>query len=276
MFWNARNGTLEIDGGTTDYIAFGSGKHPLIILPGLSDGLRTVKGTAVPFSVSYRIFARRYRVFVFSRRNDMPKHYSTREMAADIYKAMVRLGIRRADVIGVSMGGMIAQYLAIDHPECVHKLVLAVTLSKPNDTIRRLEKLWTVMAEDGNYRVLMIDTAHRSYTEEYLKRNGNLIKLSSKIGKPDDFSRFITMAHACGSHNAYDQLHKIKCPTLIIGGNKDNIVTGQASTEIAERINNSTLFMYEQYGHALYEEASDFNERIMDFLTERTQKNPCS
>ena len=64
---------------------------------------------------------------------------------------------------------------------------------------------------------------------------------------------------------AADELCKITCPTLVIGGKEDRIATGEASEEIAELIPGSMLHMYEGLGHGLYEEAPDFLERIMDF-----------
>ena len=52
-----------------DYVTFGKGKQPLVIIPGLGDGLQTVKGMAMPFSITYRILAKRYKIYVFSRIN---------------------------------------------------------------------------------------------------------------------------------------------------------------------------------------------------------------
>lgn len=268
MLWNARNESIEIKGYKTDFISFGSGEETLIIIPGLGDGIKTVKGTAVPFAFAYRMFARKYKVYVFSRKYNMPETYSTREMAADIYDSMQKIGIAKADVIGVSMGGMIAQYLAIDHSECVDKLVLAVTLAKTNNTVQQLGKSWVDMAKAGDYKGLMVDFAEKSYTDDYLKKNQWMLALSTKVGKPKDFKRFITLAQACMSHNAYDELDKIQCPTFVIGGKQDKIVTGEASQEIAERLKNSKLKMYEEYSHALYEEADDFIRVVIDFLEE--------
>ena len=61
-------------------------------------------------------------------------------------------------------------------------------------------------------------------------------------------------------------LLKIKCPTLVIGGKKDKIVGLQASLDIADKIPNSELYVYNKYGHGLYEEAKDFNDRVINFL----------
>ena len=112
-----KNGCAAI--GNTDmyYVSFGTGERKLVVLPGLSDGLATVKGKAMLLAAPYRRFFRDYTVFIFSRKNDMPEGYSIREMAEDQIRVMKDLGIGQADVLGVSQGGMIAQYMAIDHPE---------------------------------------------------------------------------------------------------------------------------------------------------------------
>ena len=132
MLYNAKNGTLKISGTEMDYIRFGSGARILVMLPGLGDGLRTVKGTALAMAAMYRMFAREFTVYAFSRKNGLPEGYTTRDMARDQAEAMEQLGIRKADILGVSMGGMIAQHLAIDYPEKVGKLILTVTSDRPN------------------------------------------------------------------------------------------------------------------------------------------------
>ncbi len=151
MFYNAKNGRLLIDDTYMDYISFGYGSKTLIVLPGLGDGLKTAKGMALPFALMYRSFARDFKVYFFSRKNKLPSHYSSREMAKDQKRAMDLLGIKRADIIGVSQGGTIAQYLAIDYPEAVNRLVLAVTFSRPNDTVKSVMKKWTAYAKKGDY-----------------------------------------------------------------------------------------------------------------------------
>lgn len=266
MFWDAKNHKIKINGYETDFISFGKGDKNLIIIPGLGDGIKTVKGMAVPLAFMYRIFAKKYKVYVFSRKNNLPEVYSTREMAKDLHDAMQELGIQYADVLGVSMGGMIAQYLAIDYPISVHKLVLAVTLAKQNNTIQNSCRKWIALADAGDYTGLMLDTAKKSYTDSYLHKNRLMLGISSKIGKPGDFKRFTTMAQACMSHNAYDELYKIKCPVLVTGGKQDKIVTCRASQEIAGKIWDSRLKIYEEYGHALYEEADGFNNMVLEFL----------
>ncbi len=78
MLWNAKNGTLSIDNMEINYVSFGYGDKILILLPGLSDGLTTVKGKALLLAKSYRLFFKKYTVYMFSRKNDHPPHHHHR------------------------------------------------------------------------------------------------------------------------------------------------------------------------------------------------------
>ena len=88
MLYHAENGILTLSGGEMDYIRFGSGKGILIMLPGLGDGLRTTKGTALPMAILYRKFAKDFTVYAFSRKHPLPRGYTTRDMARDQKEAM--------------------------------------------------------------------------------------------------------------------------------------------------------------------------------------------
>lgn len=205
-------------------------------------------------------------MYLFSRKNQLEVGYSTRDMAKDQAEALKVLGISKANILGVSQGGMIAQYLAIDYPNLVDKLVLAVTLSKQNETIYRVINGWLEMAKQGDYKGLIIDTAEKSYSEKYLKKHRFLYPLLRKIGKPKDFERFIIQAESCIRHNSHFELNKIVSPTLIIGGDSDKIVGVNSAFELSSKIKDRELFIYKGLGHAIYEEAKDFNNRILNFL----------
>ncbi len=266
MFGRAKNGRLKLDGTTMDYIAFGKGRKAFIMIPGLSDGLTTVKGLAIPFSRLYKEFTKTHRVYVFSRRNELPEEYTSQEMAEDISRAMDKLGIEKADVMGVSQGGTIAQHLALDHAEKVNRLVLTVTYARPNDTIRSVVNRWIGYAEQGDYGSIAVDTAEHSYSEQYLKKYRKYYPVLKKIGRPKSFDRFLTMARACLTHDCFDRLGEIKCPTLIVSCGEDKIVTNAASVMMSCAIPGSRLYVYPAYGHAAYEEAKDFNSRVNSFI----------
>ena len=262
---NAKNCRVQISTGGMDYIRFGYGPRIMVMLPGVGDGLKTVKGMAVPFALMYRKLVKDFTVYVFSRRVGLATGMTTRDMASDLSEAMDVLGLSNAAVVGVSQGGMIAEWLAIDHPDKVGKLVLTVTLARPNDVIRDVVGRWLGMADNGDYKGIMVDTAERAYSPKKLKREKLMYSILGSFGKPKSFERFRIQAESCMTHDAYEELPKIECPVLVIGGTDDKIVTGRASVEIAEKIPGSMLHIYEGLGHGLYEEAPDFLRRVAVF-----------
>jgi pimeloyl-ACP methyl ester carboxylesterase len=265
MILYAQNGILHLQEGVMDYIRFGNGKKTLVMLPGVGDGLKTVQGTALPFAMLYHKLIRDFTVYVFSRRRNLSKNMTTEEMSEDLNTALNLLNLRRCAVVGVSQGGMIAQWLAINHPDKVDKLVLTVTSARPNDTIKKVISGWLEMADKKDYKGIMVDTAKRSYSPKRQKTAVLEYQLLGSVGKPKSFERFLIMAEAGMAHDVYEELEKIKCPTLVLGGRQDKIVGGEASEELAEHIPDCELYMYEDYGHGLYEEAKDFIHRVAEF-----------
>ena len=268
MLYGAKNATVKLDSGEMDYIRFGTGKRVMIMIPGLGDALQTLKGTALPMALMYREFAKDFTVYAFSRKKDLPEGCTTREMARDQAEAMEALGIPKADVFGVSMGGMIAQYLAIDYPEKVNKLVLTVTSPKPNPVLTESIEEWMSLAKKNDHAAFLESNLRRIYSEEYYRKNKPLVPVLGLVTKPKSYDRLYVQGAACLSHDAYEDLQRIRAETLVVGGEKDLALGGEASKEIAERIPGAKLFMYPQWGHGLYEEAKDFNSRIRAFLME--------
>ena len=265
MLYGAKELKLTASGMQFDYIRFGSGKKPLIMIQGLNT--RGIKGAALSLAYMYRIFAKEYTVYLFDRRPVVYDGITVRDMAADIASAMDALGLKNADVFGTSQGGMIAQHLAIDRPDLVRKLVLAVTLSRNNDTVKQVGGDWIEMAERGDMKRFVLDMAEKMYSETYVRKYRPLMPLLTILQKPKDVKRFVILAKSCLTCDTYDILDKIKCPTLVIGGKQDKVVSGVASEKISEKLG-CRLHMYENLGHAAYEEAQNFNKMIYDFLSE--------
>ena len=262
------NGTVKI--GNTDmcYARFGHGEKTLAVLPGLGDGLATVQGKALVLAGPYKPVFEDYTVYMFSRKNKMPEGYSIWDMAADQAAALQSLGIRKAAVLGVSQGGMIALALALDHAELVDKLVLAVTAPCVNPLIRERVERWIGFAKISDHKGLMIDTAEHSYSPERLKKLRRAYHLFGALGKPKDYTRFLINARAILAFDASDRLNSVICPTLILGGEADDIVGAEASREMHEKISGSELYLWPGLGHAAYEEAKDFYARVFKFLME--------
>ena len=168
MLYNAKNERINIDNTTANYISFGKGKRNLIIIPGVGDGFKTVKGLALPFAFLYKLFAKDFKVYVFSRRNIIKEDFSTEDMANDIINHMEKLDIDKADIVGVSQGGMIAQYIAINAPRKVNKLVLVVTAPRTNEILNEVVRDWIEKARNEDYKGIMVDNTEKSYTGSYL------------------------------------------------------------------------------------------------------------
>src|SRR5699024_2075569 len=100
-----------------------------------------------------------------------------------------------AHIMGISQGGMISQYLAIDYPKVVDKLVIGVSASKQNGTIQQVVNGWIDMAKAGNYKSLIIDSLEKTFTENKLKKYKQFYPILTKIGKPKSFNRFIIQAN---------------------------------------------------------------------------------
>ena len=263
MFYHAKEGKLKIKNASFDYIRFGTGKKTLLMIQGLNTN--GIKGASLSLAYMYRMFAEEYTVYLFDRREEVYDGITVKEFALDIAEAMDVLGLKNADVFGVSQGGMIAQYLAMERPDLVHKMVLAVTLSRNNDMVKTVISNWIRMTEQKNFKALVQDMAEKMYSDAYVKRYRLFMPLLTILQKPKNVERFLILAKSCLTCHTYDDLEKITCPVLVIGGRQDKVVGGAASEEMAEKLG-CEVYMYEKLGHAAYEEAVDFNERVFAFL----------
>ena len=263
MIYNAKELKINVNGTEFDYIRFGKGEKTLVMIQGLNT--RGIKGAAIPLAYMYRIFAKEYTVYLFDRRPKVYDGITVKDLARDLADCMDALGLTNADVIGVSEGGMIAQYLAIERPELVNKLILAVTLARNNDTVISVIEKWIELTEKGDMRGLVVDMAEKMYSDKYVKRYKPLFPLLAILQKPKDTARFITLARSCLTCDTYRELYKIKCPTLVIGGRQDKVVGENAQMEIGEALG-CEIYLYDDLGHAAYEEARDFNLRVLKFL----------
>ncbi len=263
MLYNVKEGKLNIGETALDYITFGTGAKPLVMIQGLNT--RGIKGAGLPLAYTYRLFAKDYTVYLFDRRPDIWDGITVRDMAKDIASAMDTLHIANADVLGVSQGGMIGQYLAIDRPDLVHALVLAATLCRNNETVFSVIDNWIALTQEHNMKALVHDMTVKLYSDNYIRRYKPFLPLLTLLQKPKDPVRFITLAKSCLTCDTYELLSQIQCPVLVIGGAQDKIVGSASAKELADKLG-CELMLYQHFGHAVYEEAKDFNQKVYDFF----------
>ena len=103
----------------------------------------------------------------------------------------------------------------------------------------------------------MADQIEKLYTEAYRRKHLCLLSVAGSFGRPASYEGFLLMAEACLRHDCWESLPMILAETLVIGGGQDQLLGGQASRNIADRIRGSRIKIYPEYGHALYEEAKD-------------------
>lgn len=258
--------TLYFNDKSMDYVTFGKGKQPLVIIPGLGDGVQTVKGKAQLFSLSYRLLAKHYKIYVFSRINELRQGYTTRDMAADVAEAMETLNLDAAYVMGISQGGMIAQWLAVDFSERVQRLILAVTTAKPSQLAKERIEHWQKLSQSGNFKHLMLDIAQHSYTQKSYQKWRLLYNIMGRFGRIKDEKRISIQSQSCLTHDSLGVLKEIQCPTLILGALEDDVIGVKGSKELAKAISGCQLLILKHSGHALYEENKVFQEAICGFL----------
>jgi 3-oxoadipate enol-lactonase len=256
--------TVSISNLEMDYFTFGSGEKKFIILPGLS--IHSVMNAADAIAEAYQIFASDYTVYVFDRVKNIHIGYTIKDMAEDTAAAMNALHIESADLFGASQGGMIGQYLAIDHPELVHKLILGSTLAKPNDVFLSTVAEWCQLAEEKNELKLLEHFADCVYSESTLNAYRDIIISTNRGISDHEFKRFLIMTEACKTFDCYDALSSIQCPVLVLGSDGDRVVTSEGSKQIA-KVLGCALYLYDSnYGHGVYDEAPDYKQRCLEFL----------
>lgn len=255
--------SAEVSEGELQYFSFGKGEKTFVIFPGAS--VTSVMNSAAGVAAAYAGFTKDYTVYLFETRTDMPDGYTVEQMAEDAAEAMEKLGIEGADILGCSLGGMIGQCLAVFHPELVNALVLASTSASPNDMTDASCGNWAKLAREGKVTELNRQMFDTIYSPEYYEQYKDVFASMEEVGTPEELRHFAVTVEACTRFDIHDRLSGISCPVLVIGSWGDKVLSGEASVQIARAIP-AELFMYTNYGHAAYDEAPDFKDRMMTFF----------
>ena len=205
-------------------------------------------------------------------KSDAPKGpYTTALMADDTAAVMEHLEISKAQVAGISMGGAIAQCLALNHPEKVKSLVLISTWPSFNNYAKtvyeNLKKLRTQVTADDFMELLQLWIFAPPYYETHLEdlkagQNGALENPS-----PQTEEGFNGQLDACISHNVMDRLYEIQIPTLITIGMMDIFTPPAFSDILHQRIKGSQLIQFPHGGHVHHwEDLERFNKVTTEFL----------
>jgi pimeloyl-ACP methyl ester carboxylesterase len=249
------------------YFRFGEGKKTFVIIPGVA--VQSVMGLAFAVEDAYRIFEKDYTAYLFDRRKDMPEGYSIADMARDTAEAIKTLGLCDIYMFGASQGGMIAMTIAIQNPELVRKLVVGSSAARVDADRYKKAGEWVKLAKEGDAKALYLSFGKAVYPPEtYAGYEEALIKISRTV-KKEELESFITMTSALENFDITDKLDSIECPVLLLGSEDDDVLGAEATREVARHLRGRPGFdmhMYNGYGHAAYDTAPDYKERILKFF----------
>lgn len=266
-------GVLAGSAGRYPYVTFGNGPRTLVVFAGLTDAFQPERPSRY-FGLLleryyYRSFAADYSVYVVGRRRDLPEGTTTREMAAEYADVLREFDLAPADVLGVSLGGLVAQHLAADAPELVRRLVLGVSGRRVSTAGRHTLRRWADWADRGRWFDVYLDSIPVTYTDYRRWLYPPLIRTVGRpfLSEPAAVSDVAVSCRACLDHDATDRLSDVEAPTLVIGGTEDHFYPRGVLRETADAIPDARLNLVAGTGHAAFEERKrTFDRAVTAFL----------
>jgi len=262
---------IEVNDLQIYYEAHGEG-FPLVMIQGLSANTSWWDPRWI------QTLSERFKVVAFDNRGAgrtelSAKDYSIRLFADDTAALMDALGIPEAHVLGISMGGMIAQELAINHPRKVERLVLCSTYCGGEKSVQPSDEVMqTLMPDRGDLTVEEVArmTIPLLLTEKFLKSNPGVEEfVFQQITRtPISPQAFARQLNAIMNFNSWGRLLYIKAPTLILQGKQDILVPPQNAPILNKAIPGSRMVYFKDSAHGLIEETEEVLAAILDFLTQ--------
>lgn len=215
-----------------------------------------------------------YRTIAFDNRgagrSDKPYHgYTIEQMADDALTVLDAVGVETAHVVGASMGGAIAQVIAVRHPERLRSLTLACTACTHHPWRRELLAEWGDTASASGMTNLAGHAARWMIGPRSFRRLAPLIGWMGPLALSRPPHAFAGQVEAILSidDSLADELSGVEVPTLVVVGNQDILTPRGDSEELAERIPTAELVVISGAAHGLMiEHASTFNRILLDFL----------
>lgn len=254
----------------TYYEVHGKGQ-PLLLIPDLGYDVTSFWAQVPRFSQAYRCLAVDNRGVGRSSKPSSP--YTTKLLAEDVIHLLDYLHLDKVHVMGVSMGGAIAQELAILYPERVERLVIVSSWPRCDRYLTSLFELFRDVKRSVDPLTFERQTAVWGFTPAYFDAHRDELekrqRASLDVPYPTPAPTYARQAEACIAHDTCDRLDQIVAPTLVAVGEADIFTAQRFSREIAERIPDARLHTVPAAGHALYwEKPDELNDLVMRFLDE--------
>ena len=263
--------TTLVGSHTVYYDEFGAG-HPLILISGLGS-------TRLGWWKQIKPFAEKFRVINLDNRDAGDSAlgmspYTIADMADDVAGVIKNLHLGRTHIVGISMGGMITQELALRHPGLVAKLVLVgTTAGGPTGVNAKPEVAALLMrsgGEDIETRVRRTFTviAGEGYMANHPEDLDQIVKFA--LAKPMSLESYQRQLGACLLHfskGTAERLAQITVPTLVVHGDTDPLIPYPNGKFLAEHIKGARLITFPGVGHlSIIESPEQFNREVIEFL----------
>ncbi|MGD6933034.1 MAG: alpha/beta fold hydrolase [Candidatus Bathyarchaeia archaeon] len=247
------------------YFRLGNSSKTVVVFEGLNFDNNPPSGLILRLVAGdYKRLAEEFTVYSLGRKLHLPLGYSTRDMAKD-YADMIKTEIGQpVDVIGLSTGGVIAQYFALDYPELTRHLVLASTGYRLSENGKKLQLLVGELARQKKYRKAFTAMLDGLYPEGGMKKQFFKLMMWFLAKAPSEPSDLLVTIEAEDRHNFEEFLSQIKVPTLVIGGETDFFYPIRKT---AQEIPHAELILYRDFGHnAWLDNRRQFQQDILEFL----------
>jgi pimeloyl-ACP methyl ester carboxylesterase len=243
--------------------------RPVVLVPGLSDGLAPVGDPAArALYASVPLPLERMRGLVVSHREPVPPGVTTRALAADLAVVLRDRLDGPAVLVAHSLGGMVAQHLAADAPDLVAGLVLTASPDRADEGLRRVLGRWDSWLAAGDHRRFRRDAIVTSVTG-----GSRLAHLELDAASPDAppsparVARHLALSAAAAGHDATSVLARVAVPALVLAGGHDEVVSLERSRALAESLPNAAFEVFDDLGHGFPEQArGPFQARVLRFL----------
>ncbi|WP_426348807.1 alpha/beta fold hydrolase [Alloiococcus sp. CFN-8] len=188
-----------------------------------------------------------------------------------ILELLKELSMDKINIVGISYGGEVAQRFAIENPDIVERLLLFNTTSKTGPWLRDIGEGWNLSIDNPmNYYLTTIPVI---YSPGFYEKNQQWMEGRKKILTAGPFNdkeflkAMVRLTRSAENHDTEKELHKIKCPTLIVGGEEDYLTPLREQRILKDRIPNSELVILSGCGHAsMYEKPSLFISLVLGFV----------
>ena len=250
-----------------DCATIAGGKLPFVLLPGLYT--KSLMPLAPAVARQYRRFLGEYTIYMLDRVSEPPERYTVQDMVGDTIQALEQLGLRDVFMMGVSAGGVVAQAIAAERPDLVRRVVIGSSTSQMTEHARQILRNWISLARAGKVDELNCAFAGMIYTDSFYARYKEAIIGAHSYPTEAELRRFAIFAEALCDFG--QPAGKITCPLLAIGAEQDRIFGAEGSREIARR-NGGRVFIYKDYGHAVYDEAPDYLDKVWEFFQSETER----